>query len=164
MTKTFVTADPHFSHWGVCKFLRSDGITKLRPWDDPRDMDEELVDRWNSVVNNADRVYLLGDVCFKKSHIHILGRLKGRIVLVKGNHDTLPINSYLPYVDDIRACVVKKGFILTHVPIHPDSLERWGVNIHGHLHANKLRDKRYKCVSVEHTNYTPITIEEALEL
>lgn len=162
MSRMFVTADPHFSHEGVCKFLRNDG-TKLRPWDNPADMDEALVDRWNSVVRAQDRIYVLGDVVFKKQHLPILGRLNGRKVLVKGNHDELPLKSYLPYFEDIRAIVVKQGYVMTHVPIHPDSLTRWGINIHGHLHANSLNDTRYKCVSVEQTNFTPITIEEALK-
>ena len=55
MTRTWVTADPHFGHAGVCKFLRDDG-TKLRPWDNPDEMDEALVENWNRVVGDKDRV------------------------------------------------------------------------------------------------------------
>jgi calcineurin-like phosphoesterase family protein len=35
MRTTWLIADTHFGHLGVCKFLRNDGITKLRPWDSP---------------------------------------------------------------------------------------------------------------------------------
>jgi len=163
MTKTWVIADTHFGHAGVCKFLRADG-SKLRPWDDPHDMDEELVRRWNSVVHPEDRVYLLGDVAMKRSELKTLGRLMGRKVLVKGNHDIFKLDDYRPYFDDIRAYVVGKTkddmrFILSHIPIHPGSLgERFKVNIHGHLHANKLDDPRYVCVSVEHTDYYPVEL------
>jgi calcineurin-like phosphoesterase family protein len=167
MTKTWITADPHFGHAGVCKFLREDGI-KLRPWDFPEEMDEALVENWNSVVGEHDRIYVLGDVCINRRALNTLYRLKGRKVLVKGNHDIFQLKDYLPHFDDIRACVVKKHkngrkVIMSHIPIHPDSLGRFGLNIHGHLHSNKIADDRYICVSVEHTNFTPIEFTGLLE-
>lgn len=167
MSKTWITADPHFGHAGVCKFLREDG-SPLRPWDNPDDMDEALVSNWNSVVRPDDRVYLLGDVVINRRCLSTLGRLMGRKVLVKGNHDIFQLKDYLPYFDDIRAYVVKKSsagqkVIMSHIPIHPDSLGRFGVNIHGHLHSNKIDDPRYICVSVEHTDFTPVEFSELLK-
>jgi calcineurin-like phosphoesterase family protein len=41
MPATFLVSDTHFGHTGVCRFTREDGVTKLRPWDDPDEMDEE---------------------------------------------------------------------------------------------------------------------------
>jgi hypothetical protein len=32
MPSVFLVSDTHFGHAGVCKFLRNDGVTKLRPW------------------------------------------------------------------------------------------------------------------------------------
>lgn len=180
MKKSFVIADPHFGHKGVTQFLREDG-TKLRPWDNPEEMDEELVKRWNAVVGVNDRVNLLGDVVINRRCLVTLGRLNGRKRLIKGNHDIFKLADYLPYFDDIAAYHVMKTpqggkLIMSHIPIHPESLGRWGLNIHGHLHANvvmkdewptkghtiKTPDLRYICVSVEHTNFAPITLEEAI--
>jgi calcineurin-like phosphoesterase family protein len=174
MSKTWVIADPHFGHWGVCKFLREDG-SKLRPWDNPDDMDRDLINNWNDIVSEKDRVYVLGDVCINRRSLVTLGRLYGRKVLVKGNHDIFQLKDYLPYFDDIRACVVKKNkdgnkVILTHIPIHPDSLGRFGINIHGHLHSNRVLDDegnidpRYICVSVEHTDFKPLDLMEAFNM
>lgn len=172
MKQTWVIADTHFGHAGVCKFMREDG-SKLRPWTDPEEMDEALIDNWNKVVGEFDRVYLLGDVVINRRCLHTLYRLKGKKVLVKGNHDIFALNDYLPHFDDIRAYVVKVGkekqkTILSHIPVHPESLGRFGMNIHGHLHSNVVKnmsgivDQRYVCVSVEHINFTPITLEEAM--
>lgn len=166
LTKTWLTADPHFGHAGVTKFLREDG-SKLRPWDSVEEMDEALVKNWNSVVGDKDRVYLLGDVVINRKALPILSRLKGRKVLVKGNHDIFRLEDYLPYFDDIRAYVVKKAgdgrrVIMSHIPIHPDSVGRFGVNIHGHLHSNKIDDSRYVCVSVEHTDFTPVEFSQLM--
>src|SRR5690606_7917801 len=132
---------------------------KLRPWDNPDDMDKALINNWNSVVDHQDRVYLLGDVVINRKALPILHHLKGRKVLVKGNHDIFKLKDYTPYFDDIRAYVVGKthsGFmyIMSHIPIHEGSLGRFGINIHGHLHSNLVMkndvpDPRYICVSVE---------------
>jgi len=170
--KTWVIADTHFGHYGVCKFLRADG-TKLRPWDNPDDMDKALIDNWNSVVGHQDRVYLLGDVVINRKALPILHHLKGRKVLVKGNHDIFKLRDYTPYFDDIRAYVVGKthsGFmyIMSHIPIHEGSLGRFGINIHGHLHSNLVMkndvpDPRYICVSVEHTEFTPKDLNDIIK-
>ena len=66
MSKTWIISDTHFGHAGVCNFTESDGVTPLRPWDDPEEMNEALVDNWNSVVNDNDRVYHCGDVVMRR--------------------------------------------------------------------------------------------------
>jgi calcineurin-like phosphoesterase family protein len=173
-TKTsWVTADPHFSHAGVCHFLRDDG-TKLRPWDTPDEMDADMTERWNSVVKPHDRVYVLGDVAINKRGVEVFGRLHGKKVLVKGNHDIFALKDYAPYFEDVRGYKVLPGeAILSHIPIHPESIERFKLNLHGHLHARRVMtnpplawlrrpDPRYLCVSVEHTNFYPVPLEDAV--
>lgn len=174
MSRTWLYADPHFFHEGVCKFTRSDG-SALRPWNDATSMSEDMIAWYNEVVHPEDRVYILGDLAMNRRALDkSLPRLMGRKVLVKGNHDIDKLSYYSQYFDDIRAYVVKKGFILSHIPIHPGSLSRWEVNIHGHLHANEVEaisdgrvglpnDPRYKCVSVEHTNYRPVLLDDILK-
>lgn len=168
--RTWVAADHHFGHRNILTFKDDDG-TLLRGarFKDIEEHDEALIAGHNSVVEDADRVYLLGDLCINRKSIHLVSRLKGRLVLVKGNHDIFQLKDYLPYFDDIRSYVVQKDHdgnkvILSHIPVHPDSLGRFGTNIHGHLHQNKLDDKRYICVSLEHTDYKPIQIHQALSM
>jgi calcineurin-like phosphoesterase family protein len=60
------------------------------------------------------------------------------------------------------------GMILSHIPIHPESLGRFGVNIHGHLHTNRVMiddeiDPRYHCVCVEQTDFAPILFEDVIK-
>jgi calcineurin-like phosphoesterase family protein len=60
------------------------------------------------------------------------------------------------------------GMILSHIPIHEESLGRFGTNVHGHLHANRVMkdgaiDVRYHCVCVEQTNFAPILFEDAIK-
>jgi len=176
MSKTWVYSDPHFSHANICKFTKYDG-SKLRPWDDVNEMDEEMITWYNDLVGDQDRVYILGDVAFSAAKMkRAVGQLKGRKVLVPGNHEPPKMRKYFDLFDDVRGYVVKKGFIMSHIPIHEQSLSRWKLNIHGHLHANQIMsypedfdvnqdvypDKRYYCACVEHTDFRPKLLDEIL--
>lgn len=165
MSNVFITSDTHFGHIGVTKFLREDG-SKLRPWNSVEAMDEALIENWNSVVRPRDKVYHLGDVVINRRALPTLARLNGEKVLIKGNHDLFRLEEYLPYFKDICVCHSLDGFLMTHIPVHPDSLGRWKGSLHGHLHSDRVMldgsiDTRYLCLSVEHTNFTPISLEDA---
>jgi len=162
--KTFLIADTHFGHPAIVRFTRPDG-SKLRPWDNIQEHDEALIDNWNKVVGVNDKVYHLGDVGFKNATtlLYLLSRLNGTKVLIKGNHDVLKLSQYAQAFKDVRAYHKLDKFLLAHIPIHPDSLGRWGGQVHGHTHANSLEDKRYLNVSCEQIGYTPIDFEEVRE-
>lgn len=167
--RTWVYSDPHFYHHNICKFTNYDG-TKLRPWDDANKMTEDMISWYNELVDDGDRVYILGDVAFKATDMrNAVSRLKGRKVLVKGNHD--PDNHrqmYMELFDDVRSYIVKKGFIMSHIPIHEGSLGKWNINIHGHLHNNFVLDrdmkpdKRYVNACVERHDFRPVLLDKLL--
>lgn len=178
MPATFLVSDTHFGHAGICKFTNSDG-TKLRPWDDPEEMDEYMVKAWNEIVKPNDKVYHLGDVVINRRCLKIMSRLNGDKILIRGNHDIFRDDEYREYFREIRAYHVMNGCLLSHVPVHEASLGRFGVNIHGHLHSNRVKlpvsvengktiygdeiDVRYHNVSVEHTNFAPILFDEVCD-
>lgn len=181
MPAVFLVSDTHFGHAGVCKFTESDGVTKTRPWTDPAEMDEEMVKRWNDTVRPNDKVYHLGDVVINRKALSTMARLNGDKVLIRGNHDIFPDVEYRKYFRELRAYHVMNGMILSHIPLHSDSLGRFGTNIHGHLHSNRVKkarginaktgeilysdepDVRYHCVCVEQTDFTPILFEDVIK-
>jgi calcineurin-like phosphoesterase family protein len=175
MPSVFLVSDTHFGHTGVCRFTRNDGVTKLRPWTDPDEMDEAMVKAWNDRVKPTDKVYHLGDVVINRRSLKTLARLNGDKVLIRGNHDIFRDDEYREYFRELRAYHVMNGMILSHIPIHTDSLGRFGVNIHGHTHANRvmyrdlfsdelLVDTRYHCVCVEQTpDFAPILFEDVIK-
>jgi len=174
MPSVFLVSDTHFGHKGVCHFTRNDGVTKLRPWDTPEEMDEAMIAKWNERVKPTDKVYHLGDVVINRKALSIMRRLNGDKVLIRGNHDIFPDDEYRKYFRELRAYHVMNGMILSHIPIHVESLGRFGTNIHGHLHASRVMlsgfngkqtdivDTRYHCVCVEQTDFAPILFEEVL--
>ena len=173
MPSVFLVSDTHFGHAGVCRFLRDDG-TKLRPWDNPDEMDEYMVKAWNETVKPTDKVYHLGDVVINRKSLSIMHRLNGDKVLIRGNHDIFRDDEYRQHFRELRAYHVMNGMILSHIPIHTESLGRFGVNIHGHLHYNRVKiqkhagakpviDTRYHCVCVEQTDFKPILFEDVIK-
>lgn len=182
MPSVFLVSDTHFGHAGVCRFTRSDGCTPLRPWDDAAEMDEAMVAAWNERVGPKDKVYHLGDVVINRRALPIMDRLNGDKVLIRGNHDIFRDDEYRKYFRELRAYHVMNGLILSHIPLHPESLGRFGCSIHGHLHANRVMkptgvdpntgeilygneiDPRYYNVSVEQLpDFAPILFEDVLK-
>jgi len=158
--RRFVISYTHFGHDAVYTFKDSKGDL-LRPWaKDATEGDQILVARWNSVVDPDDKVYVLGDVVFPRRVLPILNTLNGKKVLIKGNHDIFKIKDYLEYFEDVRGAFEMGNVLMTHIPIHPQELGRWKVNIHGHLHERVVNDPRYVNVSVEQVDGYPVNLEQ----
>ena len=181
MPAVWLVSDTHFGHAGVCRFTRDDG-SKLRPWTDPDEMDEHMVRVWNERVRSQDKCYHLGDVVINRKALPTLARLNGDKVLIRGNHDIFRDDEYREYFRALRAYHVMNGMILSHIPLHEASLGRFGTNIHGHLHYQRVRrargvnnktgevlytneiDTRYHNVSVEQLpDFAPILFEDVLK-
>ena len=77
------TSDHHFGHANIIRYC-------ARPFANADAMNRAMVDRWNDVVDDSDEVWILGDLVWGSSWRTMAGcvaRLRGRKVLVPGNHD-----------------------------------------------------------------------------
>lgn len=165
MHKQFFLSDPHLNHENILSFLDDKGEI-VRPFKSIEEHDNFIVDNCNKVVRAVDRLYFMGDVAMNRRALPILGRINGRKVLIKGNHDIFPLKDYTKYFQDIRAYKIypEFGAIFSHIPIHPSQLEgRFKWNFHGHLHEKTIPDERYINLCVEHTNYTPVDLDFLIE-
>ena len=170
MANIFFASDHHFGHANILNFKRDDGITPLRVFEDVNHMNEYMVMQHNRVVSPNDKVYFLGDVTMARNAegLKVLGRMNGTKILIKGNHDACKVSQYMEYFKDIRGVYHIDGLVMSHVPLHPACLDRWGVNVHGHLHhrevlveGTRVPDKRYFSVCMERLDdYQPIALEE----
>ena len=160
----WLISDTHFGHENIIKFCN-------RPYTTVREMDEDLIEKWNSVVKQGDLVYHLGDVYLKASKGYIesiLRRLNGNKRLILGNHDNGKDQILQRFFQSIDVSIALRDFKLhlTHYPIHSESIKPGYKNIHGHIHEkhvmlNKfIRDGNYRNISVEQIGYTPINIKE----
>ncbi len=82
MTKIFIVSDTHFNHANIIKYA-------CRPFENIQDMNQALIEGWNSVVRPNDKVFHLGDFGFGTDEqiTSILSQLNGNKTLILGNHD-----------------------------------------------------------------------------
>ena len=159
------TADPHFGHLGI--------ISKCnRPFIDTVQMNRELIRRWNAQVGVHDTVIINGDFGNppKLMLIDILKELHGHKILIMGNHDlyrnksswiNCGMNEVLP---EMRKKIGAKQVLITHRPMHPDQIPVGiDVVVCGHIHNTRKAPPNHVCISVELTEYRPISQHELAE-
>jgi len=167
----WIVSDTHFGHANILNFTDSNTGLKVRPeFDTVEQMNECMIENWNSVVKQGDIVYHLGDVLFgdKENFKVMWPKLKGSKRLIVGNHDDIPFLSSGGFFKKVLMWRMfpEFGLLMSHVPLHENSLwrgkdqDKQMVNVHGHIHQNPSPEGPYKCVCVEQINYTPVNIEE----
>ena len=159
----YYISDLHFDHTNVIKFDN-------RPFKDVEEMNNTLINNWNSVVKGGDIVYVLGDVLFgdENRFNEIVNKLNGQIVLVKGNHDRLQFNKLnkrkvIKIVDylEIKDTAFGKPYkvYMSHyfMPLFSKHRNENCVHLYGHVHnsdewefckeVTKLAQERYNSKS-----------------
>ncbi len=153
----YFIADTHFSEENIMRY-------ESRPFKSINEMNEELIRRWNNLVNADDEVYVLGDFGADEQETSILNRLNGRKFLIKGNHDVKSNQYYRDLgFDEVydHPVILKDFWILSHEPLYVNSNMPYA-NIFGHVHNSPIirtYSKQHYCVSVERINYTPISFD-----
>ena len=144
MGKNFYIADLHLNHEQVLK----NGYFHERPFVTLGEMQSTIRHRWNATVTNADTVYILGDIAYRSDPVVLaeyLSTLKGNLVLVRGNHDSvkdqrvkkqfLEICDYKELTDSVDGKAY--SVVLSHYPIFSwKGMFRGAVHLYGHVHNN----------------------------
>ena len=166
MSKVYFIADTHFGHDRIIEICN-------RPFADVEEMNAQLIQKWNNKVSDEDTVYILGDFCFKMSKqdaIKILKQLKGKKVLIRGNHDKYAgqrdfDSCFQRICDYTQITEDKQQIILCHYPIIDYAGMYYGAKmIYGHIHNKYIPHKDMYCVSAECVNYEPVSLLEILEI
>lgn len=174
MSEIFITSDTHFCH--IPEFL-----WQPRGFKSVEEMNEEIIERWNSIVKPEDDVWHLGDMALSNvsEAIDYINRLNGKILWIGGNHDTdnkiKTIIFNCPNVHWIGwASNTKIGKITCYLSHYPTLTANYDekhfsqhvINFHGHTHqkTNFLQsDNPFMYhVGMDSHNCTPIHIEAAI--
>lgn len=173
-----IYSDPHFFHNNIIRYCD-------RPFVDAAHQREEMVRRYNEIVNPDDHVLYLGDLFLpsgREGH-EFMNRLNGRKSIVTGNHDRGLTNNRLQglgfeliehrffytELDEIRVCCCHFPYVGfssdnryndRRPPIEDDV-----VLIHGHVHA-KQRTTWMNTVhaGVDAWDFKPASIDDVSEL
>ena len=147
MGKQFYIADWHYDHANCIAFDN-------RPFKNVKEMNEELISRWNKVVSDDDTVYILGDMfwCNWKDSLPVLDRLHGRKILIKGNHDRCNesqfVKKFSKIVDYLEIKDNDRNAVLCHYPIPCFKNHFYGwIHLYGHVHnsfeSNMMEHNKY---------------------
>jgi len=157
--KIYTIADTHFFHDNIITYCN-------RPFKSIEEQDRLLISKWNSTVTDNDLVIHLGDIALSKKSEDlkiVLKALKGRKVLVQGNHDRRSRLWYLMSgISFVCDRFVWDKTIFTHRPMLLEHLDEYEFNVHGHIHEKVKQHYKYINVSVEQINYTPINLERLI--
>lgn len=167
----YLSSDLHIGH-------DREFIWKVRGFSSIEDMNESIIENFNSIVKPDDELYLLGDLCLGpdlENNREYLSRLNGRLHLVYGNHDTerrKQMYQELPnFVEATHAMAIKYRkyhFYLSHYPTLVGNFEerRKLYCLCGHLHTDNKFLQMSDCiyhVDPEAHNCYPISIDDVIE-
>lgn len=173
--KIHYIADPHFGHGAIIRMCE-------RPFANVDEMDETLILNWNSVVHNDDLVYIIGDFCHRndKSPAYYLSRLKGRKVLVRGNHDKW-LESNLAAANMFESVVNithtfdpscdGRHISICHYPLMTWPGKKTSLMIFGHIHNDTKMDfwpyikgnERLLNAGVDVNGFFPVTLDKLIK-
>lgn len=160
-------------------FLVSDshlGHAKELLWGRPDGYEGKIIKGLKNIARQ-DLLIHLGDICFGHDKLwhEVIESLHCRKILVRGNHDHKSDHWYLNHgwefvCNEFSGKYFGKKILFSHVPQLYD-IEKYDLNVHGHLHSNRHRGsteeflfngRTYRLVSMEFLNYQPIGLEKLL--
>ena len=172
----YFTADTHFSHSNIINLCE-------RPFANVEQMNNKLIENWNSCVSNDDEIYVLGDFMFKGNGIegnNILQRLNGIKYLIKGNHDkyiedeAFDKDGFVWIKDYYVLNFQKIKIVLFHYPIFEwEGFFGDAIHLYGHVHncsKNAEQQKRLNLlgkmainVGVDVNGFSPVSIQTVMK-
>ena len=166
--RIFFWSDQHFNHSNIIKYSN-------RPFEDKEHMNSVMIKNYFNTVNDDDLVIWGGDVAFGsvEETRQILKSLPGKKILILGNHDFdknkltfrnyhIFDNHFMSYCFSLKIENKICNILLTHYPVDNKWLPDNTLNVHGHIHVHTA-DKKNINISVEHTNYKPILLDEIIK-
>ena len=163
--RIWFTSDLHLGHRSAISMCG-------RPFETVEEMNETLIHNFNQSVKKNDTVYILGDIAHRTPVVEVnqlIGRLNGKKILCKGNHDKkYNVELFNGIYDFLEIAVHGVNVSLMHYPMMswPKSMHG-SLHLHGHIHSKgdyNLQQKedgilRYD-VGVDANNFCPVSIEQ----
>jgi calcineurin-like phosphoesterase family protein len=122
-------------------------------------MDEELIKRFNSIVQQDDITIHVGDFTLKRTEEaeRYIQRLNGKHIFIKGSHDNW--NKELPYMLEKR--INGKNIVACHYAMRVWPKSHYGSTlVYGHSHGRLTTFENAWDVGVDNNNYYPVPFDE----
>lgn len=179
-------SDPHFAHKNICEGTSSwEGKRGCRPFKDPDEMGNLIVENLNSKVGKDDELICGGDWSFSSIQNAFYWREKIRcrnIHLVLGNHDGKHGTVFDPVWNNKHVSSLFKSYghykefyhnktliCVFHFPIQSwNSMSKGAIHLHGHTHRSPqekfINGGKSMDIGLDGNNYNPYSIDEIFEI
>ncbi|ONI37824.1 hydrolase [Candidatus Epulonipiscium fishelsonii] len=167
----YFTSDLHFYHEKIIKHTN-------RPFKNFEQMNNCLINNWNSKMTFQDEIYILGDFTMKGPQLatNILLQLKGKKHLICGNHDKFVMQSNFDQllfqsIQEYKEIqYLNTQFILSHYPmLEWNGFYKGSIHLHGHQHNkewynfdNFAKGIRRFDVGVDANYMSPVSAEDII--
>jgi len=164
---TFFTADHHFGHTNIIEYSN-------RPFSTIRQMDDELIHRWNSVVKPGDTVYYVGDFTLgnRTAADYYFSRLNGKVYMIPGSHDRwmegaspITIDSAVYFLPPLHTVTFNdKPIILCHYAMRSWDRSHYATwHLFGHHHGSLPPYGLSFDIGVDCWNFYPVSLAQVVE-
>jgi calcineurin-like phosphoesterase family protein len=163
------------THWGHRNIIKYQN----RPFSSLEEMDEKMIFNWNERVKDTDIIYHLGDFIFGRNNSdfdRIFNRLKGKIILIKGNHESLAWanrDRFFEHYDSYKEIKINnQHIVLSHYPLLVWNRKHHGSIMlcsHSHYNLSVTRKEGTEIgkildVGVDGNDFKPYNFEEIMQI
>lgn len=159
MSNIWFTADTHFGHCNIITYCN-------RPFKDPDQMDQLMLDRFNEVLRPGDVLYHLGDVAHSKFNLdRFFGGLRTKSIhLIYGNHDKPGRFKHknIAWAGELKRISIDGiNITLCHYAMRTWSNKgRGAFQLYGHSHGNLPGQGRQMDVGVDTNDFYPYSWDQ----
>lgn len=162
----YFTADLHLGHTNIIRYCS-------RPFKNVDEMNNTIIQNWNSKITDKDTVVVQGDIAFSRECLGRVRELAGKKILIRGNHDKG--FSDTKFHDVGFSTIYKKPYFFIrfedNIPVFvncchaPDRsyLRNGMVNLCGHVHEKWKTDAGFVNVGVDQWNFFPVSYRDILD-
>ncbi|MFT4986996.1 MAG: calcineurin-like phosphoesterase family protein [Glaciecola sp.] len=168
MSEIFFTSDHHFGHANIIRFCN-------RPFENAKQMNEVLIQKWNEKIGPNDMVYHLGDLELysEEDLADIIDQLNGTIHLIVGDHEGAAVQNKkkFQWVKDyyeLKAKDPDKKNGVQRIMLFHYAMRSWrgahhgNWHLYGHSHGTlpDLEDQLCFDVGVDCHDFYPLAYED----
>lgn len=163
----YLTSDTHYFHDNIIKYCN-------RPFSSTEEMNEVMIQRWNEIVGPDDTCIHVGDLSAglkgrTEELKSLIGRLNGKKILIRGNHDHQTDEWYISAgFSSVHDHINCEGILFVHYPLEQlvtrvNDLSQFGevdFVIHGHTHKTDTPEyENHYNVAVDRNDFRPICMD-----
>ena len=167
--KIFVTSNQQFGRPNAIKINK-------RPFSSTEEMNNDLIESWNSVVSKKDKVYVLGNFAWDpETAENTVTKLNGDIVVVAGEYDTAlkeldSMRDILPnvkYTENAIEYFLDAGVTMSYWPLLDWPGKKKGIlSVIGHANKKYKTDHKKGIIncSCDFWNFKPVELSKIIDL